>query len=127
MDNFFDRLESDTKKVTYRIFSAQIIKITKDKLLSILQTKGIKSVHIKTIANFLDTNIGIAILSICAGLSVPYISPFKHDKYTKNLAKELRMDGAAALGNILINKISFNTLFTIDKLQKWTFRHKNGK
>jgi hypothetical protein len=101
---FFDKLKSDSKDAAFRVAGTQIIKIAKNGILNVLRSKGIENERIETISNFLDTEIGTAVLSSFVGVAFNYIPPFNKDERAKTLAREFRVGGMALAGNLLADK-----------------------
>jgi hypothetical protein len=101
----FDKLMADSKDAAYRVAGTQIIKVAKTGLLNSLRSKGIENRHVQTISDFLDTEIGTAVLSTCVGVGFNYIPPFNKDKRAKTLAREFRVGGMALAGNLLADKV----------------------
>lgn len=101
---FFNKLKADSKDAAYRVAGTQIIKIAKNGLLNLLRSKGVENKQIETISNFLDTEVGTAILSASVGVMFNYIPPFNKDERAKTLAREFRVGGMALAGNLLADK-----------------------
>lgn len=101
---FFDKLKADSKDAAFRVAGTQIIKIAKNGVLNVLRSKGIENERIETISNFLDTEIGTAVLSAFVGVAFNYIPPFNKDERAKTLAREFRVGGMALAGNLLADK-----------------------
>jgi hypothetical protein len=101
---FFDKLKADSKDAAFRVAGTQIIKIAKNGVLNVLRSKGIENERIETISNFLDTEIGTAVLSAFVGVAFNYIPPFNKDERAKTLAREFRVGGMTLAGNLLADK-----------------------
>lgn len=101
---FFDRLKEDSRDAAFRVAGTQIIKIAKTGILNVLRSKGIENKQIEAVSNFLDTEVGSAVLSTFVGVAFNYIPPFNKDERAKTLAREFRVGGMALAGNLLADE-----------------------
>jgi len=121
---FFDTLKADSTEAAYRVAGTQVIKATKSGLLQVLQRKGINNKYINTVSNFLDTEAGTAGLSTVVGLMLAYFPSFKNNKRAQGLAKEFKVSGLAAAGNLLASKAVQDLLPRFNNLVEMLPAHK---
>jgi hypothetical protein len=111
-----DTLKANAQEAAYRVISTQIMKAAKDGVLNVLRKRGIHNKYVESVSNFIDTDIGTALLSTGVGFSFSYIAPFKHDKRAKVLAREFRVGGMALAANLLVDKATVDVLPYLDKI-----------
>lgn len=101
MASWFETLKSDAVSATYRVAGTQIILGAKNGLLKVLQKRGVNNKHLNSVSEFLDTEVGGALLSTAVGVALPLVKP---GKMTNNIAKEFRVGGLSVLGNMLVER-----------------------
>lgn len=94
-------LSTDAKEAAKRVAGTQIIKAAKNALLQTLRSKGFNNSRVEKVSNFLDSEVGTAIVSTAVGFGIGNFPSLKKNGNAQSLAKEFRVGGMAVLGNIL--------------------------
>lgn len=100
----FDTLKSDAKEAAYRVVGTQLLLTAKNGLLNVLRKRGINNKYVNTVSDFLETDIGSALLSTGVGVAVSYLPAFKKDTRAQTIAKEFRVAGIVVLGNLIVDR-----------------------
>lgn len=101
--SFWDTMKSEGKEAGWRIASTQIMKAAKTGILAALRSKGTDGGKLAAIAEFLDTEIGNAIISGSLGHVLPHLpGNMGKDPRVVKLAKEFRVQGYTTAGNELV-------------------------
>lgn len=110
------KLSTDAKEAAYRVAGTQIIKTAKSGLLKVMRAKGLNNKHVDSVSNFLDTEVGTAILSTGVGVVMGFLPSFKKDERAQSIAREFRIGGMAVVGNLLADKALSDILPTFTGL-----------
>jgi hypothetical protein len=100
--NPLNHLKDDISIASYRILCKQIIKITKQIIITTLNLSS-KS-QLKAVSEFLNSEIGTSFVTYIAGISLSKIQSNKINK----ISRELRVEGLAVAGDELVNVIIHN-------------------
>lgn len=100
-----ETFKKDALTAAYRVAGNQILRAAKTALINALKNGGSKSAHIKAVGEFLDTEMGSAVLSCMVGMGLNYAPYFKEDERAQQLAKEFRINGMAVAGGMAMNAV----------------------
>ncbi len=99
-----DTFKSDAGDAGYRIAAKQISKGTKAAIITLMKAKGAKRTWIKAASEMMDTEGGLAVVSVVLGWSLKFVPGLKDDPRAVALAKEFRVEGMAHGGNLLADQ-----------------------
>ena len=114
----FDKLKSESKEAAYRVAGTQLLKAAKHSLLTVLRNRNVENKYLESVSNFLDTEIGTAVLSTIVGFVLTNFPAFKQDKRAQSIAKEFRVGGISLIGNLLADKAMGSLLPEMSRILK---------
>jgi hypothetical protein len=103
--NALDIVKADSKKALYRTINKQGIKLIKNSIIKLMESKNIKSDQIKAIGKFLNTEVGYGLISFILGMALTYAPKIKDNKHIKEISKETRIEGLAGVGEFITKEI----------------------
>jgi hypothetical protein len=95
----------------YRVAATQLTLGVRRAIVSAVESKGASHEQLESVANFLDSDAGVAIFSIAMGFGLPHLPKIGNDVRAEKLAKELRVLGMTTAGNAACDLI-FKELFS---------------
>lgn len=98
-------LKSDASDAGYRIAAKQISRGARAGLLALMKAKGAKKSWIKAVSEMMDTEGGLATISVGLGWALKFVPGLKEDPRAIHLAKEFRVEGMAMGGNLLVEEV----------------------
>lgn len=99
-------VKSDLGEAAYRVGATQLTKMVKAGILKLLgQNGGVKKSVLNTVRDFLDTELGDALVAYLLGLLLSYIPKFKEHPVVQKLSKELRIHGMVIVGETIVNAV----------------------
>jgi len=104
--SFSNLIKTDATNALYRIGATQMMNALKASIIALLQTTGKDNRTVQTIADLLDSDIGLAILSCMCGYSIEHF--VDDSEMASKFAAELRVHGMSIAGNK-----AFETLFEL--------------
>ena len=102
---FVETFTSDATEAGIRITSIQILKAVKTGIATALQKRGADESVITSAMSFLETDIGIGLISILIGHGLPHAPMIGNDPKVAIISKEFRVAGMANTGNAVIGEI----------------------
>lgn len=115
-NGFFATIKGDGVEAAYRVAGTQITKATKNALLKLLKSKGINNKHLNSVSNFLDTEMGGAVLSTLVGMILDHIPALKNDQRARTMSKEFRVSGMALVGNLMADAVLGDLLSSLGSI-----------
>ncbi len=92
-------VKSDAINASYRIAAKNLVKVIKKPLISALKSKGIQKPMVDMVANFLDTDLGSAIVSYIVGSGISAMPFLANNAKATRLAEECRIKGMETVGD----------------------------
>ena len=99
-----ETFKSDAGDAGYRIAAKQISKGARAGLLALMRAKGAKRSWIKAVSEMMETEGGLAAISVALGWAMKYVPGLKDDTRAIALSKEFRVEGMAMGGNLLVDE-----------------------
>ena len=96
-----ETVSADFSDAGYRVAAKQISKGTRTMLIKLLRNQGAKRAQIKAVSELLETEAGLAMISVGLGWALKYMPGLADNPRAQFLAKEFRVDGLATGGNLL--------------------------
>ena len=103
--NVLDTVKTDATDAAYRVGSKQMSKAVKTAITNVMKSKKTKKSQINAVGEFLDTELGEALISIAMGMGLTYAPVISDDPRAKRLAKEFRVEGMATAGNLVMDTV----------------------
>lgn len=103
--NFMGMVKGDMVDAGYRVAGKQMTKGVKAALLKLFADKGADSSKLKVIEEVLDSEIGLAAISLLLGYGAAYVPGIGQDPRFQRLSKEFRVEGFATAGNAVADTL----------------------
>lgn len=101
--SFGSMVKEDATSAGYRVVASQLTKGIKSALLKIMEDRGADNNKIALVQEFLDTEMGSAIIGMLLGYSLTYVPKISEDPRAQRLAGEFRVGGMTVAGNTLMD------------------------
>jgi hypothetical protein len=103
--SFTGMVKSDMVEAGYRVASNQMTKGVKAGLLRMFKDKGADQGKLAIVQELLDSEVGSAVIALLMGHGMGYIPKLNEDPRFQKLAKEFRIGGMSAAGNVLMDTV----------------------
>ncbi len=97
--------KADAATAAYRVASIQMTKGVKAAILKVIEKNGFDNSKLEGLRSFLDTEFGMALISLMLGSALPYIPMLKDDDRATKLSSEFRISGMAIAGNAVVDTV----------------------
>ncbi len=105
-NKIIETVKSDLGDAGYRVAAKQISKGARAGLLSLMKAKGAKKSWIKAVSEMMETEGGLAAVSMALGWALVHVPGLKDDPRAKVLSKEFRVEGMAVGGNVIFEEVT---------------------
>ncbi len=112
-----ETIKSDAGDAGYRIAAKQISKAARTGLLALMKAKGAKRSWIKAVSEMMETEGGLAMVSVGLGWALRYVPGLKDDARALALSKEFRVEGMAMGGNLAIEEVMQHFLPIVNQIK----------
>lgn len=102
--SFTDTIKANAITAGYRVGATQMTSLVKNAVLAALQSKGTDDGALKSIKSMLDTELGDAFIAFAIGSGLIYVPKLGEDERVQRLAEEMRVNGMATAGNMLVGE-----------------------
>ncbi len=107
-----ETVKDDSIEAGYRISATQLTKASRAAIVKALNQAGAKKTQIKAITELLDSEAGLASVSILLGWVLTYMPGMKENDKVQRLAKEFRVGGMTIGGNMFAEAV-VNTVMPV--------------
>lgn len=104
--SFSEIVASDFQKTKIRVAAYGLSRGARAALLSLLRSKKLSKTWVRKIRGLLDTEVGLAIISLVIGWALTCLPMLKEDSRVQLLAEEFRVSGMTLIGTELLDEIS---------------------
>jgi len=105
---------SDSEKALYRIGAKNVVKLGKQAILKALEVQG--SDQAAAMSLMLHAELGDALVSAAMGGVLTMMPQFQNDVRVQTLATELRVNGMATVGNLIVDQLGSILIPTMSAL-----------
>mgnify|MGYP003417953341 CR=1 FL=1 len=105
---------SDSEKALYRIGAKNVVKLGKQAILKALEVQG--SDQAAAMSLMLHAELGDALVSAAMGGVLTAMPQFQNDVRVQTLATELRVNGMATVGNLIVDQLGSILIPTVSAL-----------
>ena len=103
--NIIETLKQDSTQASIRIASSQVMKAVRTGLAAAPRNKGADESVVVGMLAFLETDIGMGLMSVLLGHLLPHAPMIGTDPRVEMISKEFRIAGMANTGNAVIGEI----------------------
>lgn len=111
-NGFVSMVKDDAVEASYRVGANQMSKATRAAIVKALKQSGAKRSQIKAVTELLDSEAGLAGITLALGMLLTYFPAVKEKPQAQRLAKEFRVGGMALGGNLLADSV-FQTILPV--------------
>lgn len=102
-NSLMEMVKIDMTNAAYRVGAKQLNAGIRNAIVDTMKKRGADNAHIEMFTGFLETEFGIAFLSVLAGYGLTYAPMIKDNPKAQRLAQEFRVAGITMAGNEIVS------------------------